>query len=422
MLMCVLNNSVKKQIVSKKERSCPHEVARIPFRYMWVFINNTNERALDFIWVQILRKLKAHNFKIHNNKSKWSGKMKTLIRLFSLALFIFTINSLAFGQDTTLTVASNGNIGIGTTNPLMSLHVKGNASDPDGGLIIESYTTSSGDRDPRIHFRDADGTVLAYIGQHTSGFGIAKNLRIRNMQDGPIYWGTNGTDRVTITNTGDVGIGTLNPQELLHVAGGTIEVYPARDGENGIRIRSADQSRNFVLAYKNDGTIRIGDAGGVMQLSSTFGVESRDFNGTWRPMRASSFDQQSSRHVKQDIIYLQSSDATNLLTQLMQLKPSTYRYVWQDESEMKSFGFIAEELPEVITSSNGRAVNLYHLSTMTVVSLQAFYRQFLKQTEMVKQLQQENRNLSERLAELEALVKSLASEKTNVPNKSMDRF
>jgi len=327
-----------------------------------------------------------------------------------VAIAILLTSSQVFAQlDTTLTITNTGRVGIGTTNPIQNLEVKDNVSTGNIGISINSTAGN-----PQIRLLD-NGTTKGAM------------TWIRSLNSLTFNEGT--TDLLTL-KSGKVGIGTTTPGQLLHVAGGTIEVYPATDGENGIRIRSADQSRNFVLDYNNNGTIRIGDNGGVMRLSSTFGVESRDFNGTWRPMIASSFDVQSSRHIKQDILHLRSGDETSWLTQIMQLKPATYRYAWESESEKKTLGFIAEELPDVIRSDDGRGVNLYALSTATVAALQAFYREYLEERlqsesvppEMLRQLQEDNRSLSQRVSELEAIVKSLGSERRNVDANSMSEL
>jgi len=89
---------------------------------------------------------------------------------------------------------NTGNVGIGTTTPAGKLHVTGGILRLDNNDII-FQENDTGD----IVFNNADGTEKARI---YAGYSAGANwLRIK----------TAGTDRVTIDNNGNVGIGTTNP-------------------------------------------------------------------------------------------------------------------------------------------------------------------------------------------------------------------
>ncbi len=270
---------------------------------------------------------------------------------------------------------NSGNVGIGTSNPYGIFEVFSTSN-------VEEYVTSG----------SATGSARTWYSSGSVGFGNSWNVGIRgDLNKGYAIESYSGgwAPRLFITQAGNVGINTSNPQELLNVAGGTIEVYPATDGQRGIRIRSADQSENFILDMKNDGTMQIGANSGTMQLSSTFGVDSRNLSGTWRPMSASSFNVRSSRSLKSNIKYIDQFGTAYWLEQILLMKPANYIYNWEAESTQSRLGFIVEELPEELKGQDGKSVNLYALTSAGIVGIKGLYLMLEKQQELIKSLQEE---------------------------------
>jgi len=122
------------------------------------------------------------------------------------------------GTGQMFTTNLNDKVGIGTSNPTTRLEVatSGNEvasliGEPNGGLF-------------RLQIAPGSGSATTRIGVLFGSFG--NGLRIGNNGQGPLHFETGstsfGTDpfrRMTITHSGNVGIGTQTPQSKLQVNG-----------------------------------------------------------------------------------------------------------------------------------------------------------------------------------------------------------
>ena len=105
-----------------------------------------------------------------------------------------------------LTILESGNVGIGTDAPSAPLHIDAQTSSEV--IKIEA------DNDPYISFLE-NGVDKGYI-QFTTN-----DAYIQKEGSGPLYFRMGSTNRVTIENGGNVGIGTTSPTEKLDVRGDT---------------------------------------------------------------------------------------------------------------------------------------------------------------------------------------------------------
>jgi hypothetical protein len=103
------------------------------------------------------------------------------------------------GTTEKVRIASDGNVGIGITDPLALLHVYGNVNPR---ARIQSLTSSAAGLD-----------LVNTAGGATSYLDPSANLRF--------YL---GSDRVTFTQGGNVGIGTTNPNEKLQITAGNVSI------------------------------------------------------------------------------------------------------------------------------------------------------------------------------------------------------
>ena len=98
------------------------------------------------------------------------------------------------GGSTRVTVDSNGRLGIGTTSPSTPLHVY--HSGTNGVAIFES-----GDADGGIALKDNSTSSNVFL--------LASN--------NDFYLQTNGSERLRVDSSGNLGLGTNSPNSLLNI-------------------------------------------------------------------------------------------------------------------------------------------------------------------------------------------------------------
>ena len=105
---------------------------------------------------------------------------------------------------------TSGNVGIGTTSPSQKLNIEGNILLNLGGTLYLRDTTT--------YINEGSGLNL-----------VSGATRSINLSAG-------GSERMRITATGDVGIGTSSPAAKLHVSSGQIQIGDSSSNFFGIRL------------------------------------------------------------------------------------------------------------------------------------------------------------------------------------------
>jgi hypothetical protein len=344
------------------------------------------------------------------------------------------------GGAPSVTILSNGNVGIGTSTPAATLDVAGNIN--FSGLI--SYQTTSGPAPVQQFSATTNNAATGINALGTVGTGSGtSNTAVGNSA---LSADKNGSTNTAIgytalfTNTGGdsntaVGAQALeltNGSDSTQGSGNTAIGFNALDGNStgnsniaiGLDAGSAITGSNNIdignNGNPNDGTssdsgvIRIGTLGtqtsfyaaGVsnVNLGSDSNAVEVEIDTTTGQLGVAT----SSRRFKEDI-----RDMGDASSGLMRLRPVTFRYKQpaNDGSKPIEYGLIAEEVakvyPDLVAhSADGQieTVRYQVLDSMLLNEMQKQQQQIGQQEEHIQKLEEQNRALQERLEKLEAAM------------------
>lgn len=181
---------------------------------------------------------------------------------------IFNVNA-----SERLRIASDGNIGINKASPAVPLDVTG-AVQLTGNLLV-----GGGQALLKADVGDSSGLKL-YQGASDTSY-------IFNHYNGPILFGTQNAEKLRITATGSVGIGTISPQDALTLydADNNVGMYfqspnTGNSGSDGLRIGRNDthafmwnyENQPISFATNNAERLRIGESGEIGIGGATYGT------------------------------------------------------------------------------------------------------------------------------------------------------
>ncbi len=171
-----------------------------------------------------------------------------------------------FGQWTTsstnISNTNTGNVGIGTTIPSQKLSVQ-------GGINVDNGSTFNG-----VITTGANNALKFGVG--TTGEAIGSKRTAGGNLNGLDFF-TAHINRMSITNAGNVGIGTTTPAAKLHVAEANGGFIALGAGDGGLEIASGNNGSSYIdfkgnanLGQDYIGRIEHTDGGGFNIVSNGY--------------------------------------------------------------------------------------------------------------------------------------------------------
>jgi hypothetical protein len=158
-------------------------------------------------------------------------------------------------------IKSDGNVGIGTTDPTTMLHVA-----KSGAAQIQIQNTSGTTRNTQLLFTNSGGT----------GWRIGSDVSTNNNTDNfQIYKDALAASVFDITSTGNVGIGSTNPLSKLHVLSGTQNANNPQT--SGIAVfEAANVTGANAIAMVHTNSAPGADVGGSLGLGGQYRTAASD--------------------------------------------------------------------------------------------------------------------------------------------------
>lgn len=253
-------------------------------------------------------------------------------------------------------IDSAGNVGIGVVSPTAPLDVQANSS----VAVAVQMRGRASDNNAVGLFTDNAGTETARVQANSTSLAISK------AGNNPIALSTNGSERVRITGTGLVGIGTTGPTDELHLyrASGTVtatsEVNSLANGERAAVQAKGGPRVAQILAYKHSG---IANPAGALWLDQ----ESNTANYIWVENNSGLA---GNLRISPTITHIGTASGTAVGTQpsdsrlkdigsdpfpyglndILAIEPLTFTYK-NDEAQVARIGFSAQQVQPIVSEA-----------------------------------------------------------------------
>jgi hypothetical protein len=306
-------------------------------------------------------------------------------------------------------ITSSGNVGIGEVAPASLLEV--------GAISLNSSTmpTSESDFNFLIDTGGAKNTTGNY--EAALGFGDSGNTNagILAVDDGAsaaialgLFTGSTGSlgERVRITSTGNVGIGTTNPDQLLELSdsSGGVPLLRFADKAGSVTPNwdiGISSAANSDFSVTQDGTINmlVEYSTGNVGIGTTTPSTKLDVAGS---VTATEYLYSSDRDLKTDIQVI--DDALSVVTKLEGVS-----FDWKANGQ-SSVGFVAQDVeqvaPELVAVNNGRYGVRY--GNITAYAVEAIKAQQKKIAELEDKHAAQQDQINRHNKEIQALKEQMS--------------
>ncbi|UXR64779.1 tail fiber domain-containing protein [Bdellovibrio bacteriovorus] len=305
-----------------------------------------------------------------------------------------------------VTVTATGMVGVGLTSPLTKFTIAdlylGTTSD-NSGLGISVYGSANDFGGLTLWDRDGD-TSTTNDGDTTLYFGDdpTDNLRFAYKQSGVAM-----SEKMRLTSTGSLGIGTTNPTGHLHVSSSAqyTSIVNANAAAGGQQWKWLSSSTAAPL--------------GANSMCFAIGVCYFSLYTTGNATLSGTLTQSSDVRFKKDIVGIDGA-----LNDILKLRGVTY--FWKDESKAhsKQMGLIAQEVeqvfPEVVETDAGgyKSVAYQNLVAPLIEAIKELHAKWLgdsqeirselsKQKREITSLKEDNERLRKKVEEIAVIKKAL---------------
>jgi hypothetical protein len=289
----------------------------------------------------------------------------------------FTIEAGA--PSNSLYVDDGGRLGLGTSTPVVEVHVKDGDTptlrlEQDGSSGFTPQTWDVAGNETNFFVRDV-----------TNG----SKLSFRIKPSAP-------TDSLFIDTNGDIGIGTDSPEVRLHMlTDSSTNAKMFLERSSGAKGQVTAAAANMQIGTANDFPVRIVANGGwKMELTSAgrlnMSTNTGGGGGGYYDETNGDWTNGSSREYKENIAELKADDA---VTAFSELKPVTFKYKGAPKGDSQ-VGFIAEDVPELVAKRDRKG-----LAPMDIVAV--ITKVLQEQYKLNEQQQKTIAELKKRVAELE---------------------
>lgn len=216
---------------------------------------------------------------------------------------------------------------------------------------------------------------------------------------------------------GNVGAGTATPRARLDVMGRARVSSPDKTGIEGLELYRTDEDNRDhswifwhmnkqygknslqIWEYRTDsnGANCAGNASDGAVCNERVTIESGGKVTIKGEIFATNLNTSSSRSFKEGIRDLGAEEA---MTSLAALRPSRYKYK-PDYGGEEHLGFIAEDVPEIVRSADGKAVKTGDIVALLAKVAQEQQKMVQAQRALLNQLSAENQAMRSRLENLE---------------------